>query len=69
MNKVWSTDITYIKLNGCYVYFVGIIDWYSRKILSYRISNTMDTSFCIEALEDAISKYGKPEIFNSDTST
>ena len=66
VNKVWSTDITYIKLNGSYVYLVGIIDWYSRKILSYRISNTMDTSFCIEALEDAVSKYGKPEIFNSD---
>ena len=65
-NKVWSTDITYIKLKGNYVYFVGIIDWYSRKILSYRLSNTMDTSFCIEVLDEAVSKYGKPEIFNSD---
>jgi len=65
-NKVWSTDITYIKVKGSYVYFVGIIDWYSRKILSYRLSNTMDTSFCIEALDEAVKRYGKPEIFNSD---
>jgi len=65
-NKVWSTDITYIKIKGSYVYFVGVIDWYSRKILSYRLSNTMDTSFCIEALDEAVKKYGKPDIFNSD---
>ena len=65
-NKVWSTDITYIKVKGSYVYFVGLIDWYSRKILSYRLSNTMDTSFCIEALDEAVKKYGKPDIFNSD---
>lgn len=65
-NKVWSIDITYLNLNGTKVYFSGIIDWYSRKILSYRISNTLDTNFCIETLEEAIYKYGKPEIFNSD---
>lgn len=65
-NKVWSIDITYIKIEGGYVYLVGIIDWYSRKILSHSISNTMEVDFCIEVLEDAIKKYGKPEIFNSD---
>lgn len=65
-NKVWSIDITYLSVNGCHVYFAGIIDWYSRKILSYKVSNTLDTSFCIEALDEAVRKYGNPEIFNSD---
>jgi putative transposase len=66
VNQVWSTDITYLKLQTGYIYFVAIIDWYSRKILSYRFSNTMDIKFCVDALEDAIKLYGKPEIFNSD---
>ena len=65
-NQVWSTDITYISVGRSTAYLVGVIDWYSRKILSYRISNTMDRSFCIEALNEALDKYGKPEIFNSD---
>jgi putative transposase len=65
-NQAWATDITYIKLNGCYVYLVAIIDIFSRKVLSWRISNTMDVSFCVECLETAIYKYGIPSIFNSD---
>lgn len=66
VNQVWSADITYIKLRQGYAYLVVIMDWYSRYILSWRISNTLDNSFCIEALEEALSKYGNPEIFNSD---
>ena len=65
-NQVWSTDITYIRLAQGFVYLVAVIDWYSRKVLSYRISNTMDASFCVDCLEDAIRLYGTPEIFNSD---
>jgi putative transposase len=65
-NQVWSTDITYIRLAHGFVYLVAIIDWYSRKVLSWRLSNTMDTGFCIDALQQAIQTYGKPEIFNSD---
>ena len=65
-NQVWSTDITYIRLPHGFVYLVAIIDWYSRKILSWRLSNTMDADFCVDCLEDAIRAYGTPEIFNSD---
>jgi putative transposase len=65
-NQVWSTDITYIRLAHGFVYLVAIIDWYSRKVLSWRLSNTMDTNFCIEALHQAIQQFGRPEIFNSD---
>jgi len=65
-NQVWSTDITYIRLSGGYVYLVAVIDWYSRKILSWRLSNTMDATFCIEAVQEAIDQYGVPSIFNSD---
>jgi putative transposase len=65
-NQVWSIDITYISVGRSTAYLVGIIDWFSRKIISYRISNSMDKSFCIEALNEAMEKYGKPEIFNSD---
>ncbi len=65
-NHVWATDITYIRLKRGFVYFVAIIDWYSRKILSWELSTTMDKSFCITALERAIRKYGVPEIINSD---
>lgn len=64
--QVWSTDISYLPIGRGHVYLVGIIDWYSRKILSYRISNTMDRHFCMEALDEALQKYGKPEIFNTD---
>lgn len=65
-NQVWSTDITYIRLSRGFVYLVAIIDWYSRKVLAWRLSNTMDAGFCVDCLEEAIENYGPPEIFNSD---
>ena len=65
-NQVWSTDITYLRLAQGFSYLVAIIDWYSRYVLSYRISNTLDTGFCVEALVEAIGKYNTPNIFNSD---
>ena len=65
-NQVWSTDITYIRLKHGFAYLVAIMDWYSRKVLSWRLSNTMDSWFCCEALEEALMFYGTPEIFNSD---
>lgn len=65
-NQVWSTDITYIPMAKGFVYLVAVMDWYSRKVLSWRVSTTMDTSFCIDALEEAIEHYGCPEIFNTD---
>lgn len=65
-NQVWCTDITYLPIGKGYYYLVVIMDWYSRRILSWRISNTMDVGFCCNALEEALQKYGKPEIFNSD---
>jgi len=64
-NQVWASDITYLRLRQGFVYLVAIIDWYSRYVLSWRISNTLDVSFCREALEEALGK-GCPEIFNSD---
>jgi putative transposase len=65
-NQVWSTDITYIPMARGFVYLVAVVDWFSRRVLSWRLSITMDVSFCIEALEEALSEYGKPEIFNTD---
>ena len=65
-NQVWSVDITYIRLERGFAYLVAIIDWYSRRVLAWRLSNSMDTSFCTDCLEDALSEHGKPEIFNSD---
>jgi putative transposase len=65
-NQVWATDITYIKLAGGDVYLAAIIDIYSRKILAWRVSNTLDAEFCIAALEEAIALYGIPAIFNTD---
>jgi len=65
-NQVWSSDITYIPLKHGFCYMVAIIDYYSRKILSYRISNTMDVNFCLEVLEEALRTHGTPEIFNTD---
>jgi putative transposase len=66
VNHVWSTDITYIPMAKGFVYLVAVIDWYSRKVLSWRLSNTMDTHFCVEALQEALTRYGPPEIFNTD---
>lgn len=65
-NQVWATDITYIHMSHGYMYLVAVMDWHSRKVLSFRLSNTMDTDFCVEALEEAIRRYGSPEIFNTD---
>jgi len=65
-NQVWSTDITYIKIKGGMVYLAAIIDWYSKAILSWKISNVMDTDLVMGVLNEALEKYGKPEIFNTD---
>ena len=65
-NQVWATDITFIPMARGFVYLVAVMDWYSRRVLSWRLSNTLDTSFCTEALEEAIERYGAPEIFNTD---
>lgn len=65
-NQVWATDITYIPLRKGFLYLVAIIDWYSRKVLSWQLSNSLDADFCKEALERALAIHGKPEIFNSD---
>jgi putative transposase len=65
-NQVWATDVTYIPMARGFVYLVAIMDWYSRRVLAWRVSNTLDTSFCIEALNEAIETYGAPAIFNTD---
>lgn len=64
-NQVWSTDITYVRLARGFAYLVAVIDWYSRKVLAWRLSNTMDTGFCLECLEAAL-QHGRPVIFNTD---
>ena len=64
-NQVWSTDITYIPLRGGYVYLTAVMDWYSRYVLTWRLSNSLDSTFCIEALEEALAD-SQPEIFNTD---
>lgn len=64
-NQVWSTDITFIPMNYSFMYLVAVIDWYSRYVLSWTLSNTMDTQFCLEALENAL-RIAKPDIFNTD---
>ncbi len=66
VNQVWCTDITYIPMRKCFLYLVAIMDWHSRKVLSWRLSNSLDTAPCIEALEEALVNYGTPDIFNSD---
>ncbi len=65
-DHVWAADITYVPMSRGFMYLVAIMDWHSRKVLSWRVSNSMDTDFCVEALEEAIGKYGCPEIFNTD---
>jgi len=65
-NHVWATDITYLPMAKGFCYLVAVMDWASRKVLSWRLSNTLDTSFCVDALEEAIARYGIPEIFNTD---
>jgi putative transposase len=65
-NHVWCADITYIPMRRGFLYLVALMDWATRSVLSWRLSNTLDTVFCVEALEEAIHRYGKPEIFNTD---
>lgn len=66
VGHVWAADITYIPLARGFAYLVAIMDWYSRRVLSWRLSNTMESTFCVEALQDALSQFGAPEIFNTD---
>lgn len=65
-NQVWSTDITYIRLPKGFMYLVAIVDWYSRKVLSWRLSNSLESTFCVNCLQEAVRKYGTPDIFNTD---
>lgn len=65
-NQVWAADITYLPMAKGFIYLVAIMDWYSRKVLSWRISNSMESEFCVEALNEALSLYGAPDIFNTD---
>ncbi len=65
-NQVWSTDITFIRLPRGFVYLIAVIGWYSRKVLAWRLSNTLDSGFCVDCLEQALQAYGAPEIFNTD---
>jgi putative transposase len=65
-NQVWCADVTYIPMAHGFVYLVAVMDWYSRRVLSWRLSNTLDADSCVEALEEALAMYGAPEIFNTD---
>jgi putative transposase len=65
-NQVWAMDITYIPMARGFVYLAAVVDWFSRRVLAWRLSITMEASFCIEAVEEALAKYGRPEIFNTD---
>ena len=65
-NQVWCADITYIPMRRGFLYLVAVMDWHSRKVLSWRLSNTLDADFCVAALQEALAKYGTPEIFNTD---
>ena len=65
-NQAWAMDITYIPMAKGFVYLAAVVDWFSRRVLSWRLSITLDTAFCIEAVQEAMAKYGKPEIFNTD---
>jgi len=65
-NQVWTSDITYIPMARGFMYLVAVMDWYSRKVLSFKLSNTLDTDFCLKAVEEAVRFYGPPEIFNTD---
>jgi putative transposase len=65
-NQAWASDITYLPMAKGFAYLVAILDLYSRKVLSFRVSNAMSTDFCVEALEEALARYGAPDIFNTD---
>ena len=66
-NQVWCADITYIPMRQGLLYLVAVMDWSTRKVLSWRVSNTMDVEFCIEAVNEAMARFGSPEIFNTDS--
>jgi putative transposase len=68
-NQVWAADITYIPMSRGFMYLVAVMDWHSRKVLSWKLSNTLDTDFCVQAVEEAINRFGAPEIFNTDQGT
>ena len=65
-NQAWAMDITYIPMARGFVYLTAVVDWFSRRVLSWRVSITMEVAFCLEAVEEALAKYGRPEIFNTD---
>ena len=65
-NQVWCTDITYLPMRRGFLYLVAIMDWHTRKVLAWRVSNTLEADFCVEALNEAIHKFGQPEIMNTD---
>src|SRR3546814_1838719 len=65
-NQVWATDITYVPMARGFVYLVAIVDWFSRRVLAWRVPISLDAGFCVEALEEALVRHGKPAIFNSD---
>ena len=65
-NQVWCADITYLPMGRSFLYLVAIMDWHSRAVLAWRVSNTMDTGFCVSALEEALARFGRPDIFNTD---
>jgi putative transposase len=66
-NQVWAMDITYVPMARGFVYLAAVIDWFSRRVLSWRLSITMEAAFCVEALDEALARYGRPEIFNTDS--
>jgi len=66
-DQVWAMDITYVPMARGFVYLAAVIDWYSRRVLAWRVSITMEAAFCVEALEEALARYGKPDIFNTDS--
>jgi putative transposase len=66
-NQVWCADITYLPMRRGFLYLMAIMDWHTRKVLAWRISNTLEAGFCVEVLHDAIARYGKPEIMNADS--
>ena len=65
-NQVWCADITYIPVRRGFLYLVAILDWASRHVLAWRLSNTLDAGFCVEALDEALTRHGQPEVFNTD---
>jgi putative transposase len=65
-NQVWAMDITYIPMARGFVYLAAVVDWFSRRVLAWKLSITLEVEFCIEAVEEALARYGKPEIFNTD---